>query len=247
MVKTAEREDQGVALAAPVLRRTGLADQIAGELTRMIVEGRVSPGALLPTEQALARRFGVGKSAIREAVRVLSTKGLVEVVQGSGMRVTDTQRWNVIDSELVTLMAKGGLTMDQLIEVRRTLEPDIAGLAAGRATSNELAALEETVARTADYEGREPEYMRLDVGFHNQIAAATHNPIYAILVGSVLDLLVESRRLLVAVPGATTRGIYHHQQILEAVRSRDPREARARMVDHLDQVADDWRGHTPRA
>jgi GntR family transcriptional regulator, transcriptional repressor for pyruvate dehydrogenase complex len=247
MVKTAGILDQEVSIAGVAVRRLGLAEQIAGELTRMIVAGSVAPGALLPTEQVLARQFGVGKSAVREAVRVLSTKGLVEVVQGSGMRVTDTQRWNVIDSELVTLMAKRGLTMDELIEVRRTLEPDIVALAAARATPDELAELEETVARTTESERRDPEYIRLDVGFHNQIAAATHNPIYVILVGSVFDLLVESRRLLVAVPGATTRGIYHHRRILEAVRSRDTDEARARMIEHLDQVADDWRGHSPEA
>jgi GntR family transcriptional regulator, transcriptional repressor for pyruvate dehydrogenase complex len=245
MVKIAGPQDREVSISASSVRRLGLADQISGELTRMIVEGSVPPGTLLPTEQALARRFGVGKSAIREAVRVLSTKGLVEVVQGSGMRVADTHRWNVIDAELVTLMAKRGLTMDELIEVRRTLEPDIVGLAAERATADELGAMGEAVARTAAYERGDPEYIHLDVGFHNQVATATHNPIYAILVGSVFDLLVESRRLLVDVPGATTRGIYHHQRILEALRARDPHEARARMIAHLDQVADDWRGHSP--
>ncbi len=163
-----------------------------------------------------------GKSAIREAVRVLSTKGLVEVVQGSGTRVTAPHRWNVIDSELVTLMALRGLTMDQLIEVRRSLEPDIAALAAERATEAEVASLEETVAQTAQYETHDhPEYIRLDVGFHNQIAVATHNPIYPILVASVFDLLVESRRLLVAFPGSTTRGIRHHQLILESIKTHD--------------------------
>jgi GntR family transcriptional repressor for pyruvate dehydrogenase complex len=226
----------------------GLAEQIAGDMTRAIVRGETQPGTPIPTETELAKQYGVGKSAIREAVRILSTKGLVEVMQGSGTRVTAPNRWNVIDSELVSLMAHRGLTMDQLIEVRRSLEPDIVALAAERATEAELASLEETVAQTGQYETHDhPEYIRLDVGFHNQLAVATHNPIYPVLVTSVFDLLVESRRLLVAVPGATTRGIRHHQLILESLKTHDAATARARMVDHLDQVAQDWRDRSSRA
>ena len=80
--------DRTPSRTAPPVQRTRLPDQIANHLMRQIVESDLPPGTLLPTEVELVQRFSVGKSAVREAVRIVSTKGLVEVVQGSGMRVT---------------------------------------------------------------------------------------------------------------------------------------------------------------
>jgi len=90
------------------VRLIGLTEQLAAELTRLIGDGAIQPRMPQATDGEMARQFGVGKSAIGEAILVLSTKDLVEVTQGSGTRVTDPGKWNVIDSELVSLIVRRG-------------------------------------------------------------------------------------------------------------------------------------------
>ena len=107
------------------------------------------PGTLLPTEADLVRQFSVGKSAVREAVRIVSTKGLVEVVQGSGMRVTPRQRWNLIDPELISIIGDSVVSIVHLMELRLALEPSIAAQAASRALDEQIEELEVLVEESA--------------------------------------------------------------------------------------------------
>ena len=179
------------------VRRTRLPDQIAHQLMRQIVERDLSPGTLLPTEAELVREFSVGKSAVREAVRIVSTKGLVEVVQGSGMRVTPRQRWNLIDPELISIIGDDLVSIVHLMELRLALEPSIAAQAAVRATDEQIAELavlvEESAAHVEDTAG----IVVRDMEFHSVLAEATDNPLYSMVLGSVAELQVELRRKLV--------------------------------------------------
>lgn len=224
-----------------LLRRTGLPEQIASALIRRIIDEGLPEGSQLPTEQDMIREFSVGKSAVREAIRIVSTKGLVEVIQGSGMRVAPRNRWNLIDAELIAGISRSVLTMNHLTEVRRTVEPDVAAFAASRATPEDVESLERIVADTVSAGDDRPAFVAHDLAFHDGLAAAASNPLYTILLGSLNELLVESRRGLVRSAGARQRGLYHHQRILEAVRLGDASLARARMLEHIDQVATDWR------
>lgn len=224
----------------PPLRRTGLPEQIASRLMRRIIDEGLPAGSPLPTEQELIREFSVGKSAVREAIRIVATKGLVEVVHGSGMRVAPQRQWNLIDPELVALIGGSFLTMEHLLEVRRTIEPGIAALAATRATQEDLDELERIVVQTVSDGDDGPAIVAHDVAFHDALAAATDNPLYTILLGSLTELLVEMRKGLVRSQRARERGLQHHQRILEALRLRDASLARARMVEHMQQVTDDW-------
>ncbi len=178
-------------------RRTRLPEQIARHLIRQIVEGDLAPGTLLPTEAELVREFSVGKSAVREAIRIVSTKGLVEVVQGSGMRVTPRQRWNLIDPELISMVGGNIVSIVHLMELRLALEPSIAAHAAARATAEQLdqlaALVEESATHLDDTEG----IVKRDMEFHNLLAEAADNPLYSIVLGSVSELQVELRRKVV--------------------------------------------------
>lgn len=225
----------------PVVQRTRLPEQIATNLIRHIVEGDLAPGTLLPTEAQLVREYSVGKSAVREAVRIVSTKGLVEVVQGSGMRVTPRQRWNLIDPELISMVGGNIVSIVDLMELRLSLEPSIAAHAATRATPEQLDQLavlvEESAAHPDDSEG----IVERDMEFHTLLAEAADNPLYAIVLGSLSELQVELRRKVVMTEQGRSHGMEYHSRIVEALRKRDPEGARVQMVDHLKSVASDLR------
>lgn len=201
----------------------------------------MAAGTLLPTELSLVREFSVGKSAVREAVRIVTTKGLVEVVQGSGMRVTPRQRWNLMDPELISIIGGSLISIVHLMELRLALEPDIAAQAAERATPEQLDELamlvEESASNPEDTEG----IVRRDMEFHNVIAKATDNPLYSIVQGSVVELQVELRRKVVMTANGHDHGIHFHRRIVEALRAGDAQGAREEMTAHLQSVAEDLR------
>lgn len=229
------------ARSSPAVQRTRLPEQIASSLIRRIVEGDLAPGTLLPTEAELVREFSVGKSAVREAVRIVSTKGLVEVVQGSGMRVTPRQRWNLIDPELVSVVGGSIVSIVHLMELRLALEPSIAAHAAIRATPEQLEQLATLVEESANHLDDTEGIVRRDMDFHDLLADAADNPLYAIVLGSVSELQVELRRKVVLTELGRDHGIEYHERILAALRDRDPERARAQMIEHLKSVATDLR------
>ncbi len=206
---------------------------------REIVESGLPPGTLLPTEAELVREYSVGKSAVREAVRIVSTKGLVEVVQGSGMRVTPRQRWNLIDPELIAIIGDSVASIAHLMELRLALEPSVAAHAAIRARDEhivELATLVQDSARHLDdIEG----IVVRDMEFHNVLTDAADNPLLSILLGSVAELQVALRRKVVMTEGGRDHGIEYHRRIVEAVRAHDVELARTMMTDHIRSVAGD--------
>jgi DNA-binding FadR family transcriptional regulator len=234
-------EEQVPGHSAPTVQRIRIPDQIAQHLMRRIIERDLPPGTLLPTETELVREFSVGKSAIREAVRIVSTKGLVEVVQGSGMRVAPRQRWNLIDPELISMVGGNVVSIVDLMELRLALEPSIAAHAATRATPDQLDQLAVLVAKSAAHPDDSEGIVERDMEFHNLMAEAADNPLYSIVLGSVSELQVELRRKVDMTERGRDHGMEYHARILEALRRRDPEGARAEMVDHLKSVASDLR------
>jgi len=230
---------------SPTVQRTRLPDQVANHLMRRIVEHDLEPGTLLPTESELVREFAVGKSAIREAVRIVSTKGLVEVVQGSGMRVTPRQRWNLVDPVLISIIGDSYVSIVHLMELRLALEPSIAAHAASRATENHIEELAALVADSAAHpEDTEGIVMR-DLEFHSVLTEAAENPLYSIFLGSVAELQLELRRKVIMSREGRDHGIAYHRRILEALRTHDPALSRELMIEHLKQVAEDLRLNDP--
>jgi DNA-binding FadR family transcriptional regulator len=227
--------------------RAGIPEQVADHLIRRIVEDGLEPGTLLPTEQELVEEFGVGKSAVREAVRIVATKGLVEVIQGSGTRVAPQRKWNLIDPALVAMVSGSVLSMGHLMEVRRTLEPDIAARAAERRTPSDLDRLAEIVRQTVADGDDTSSIVAHDLAFHETLAEATENPLYSILMSSTSELQLAFRQGVVRSRRGREQGLQYHQSILDAVRSSDSKLARRLMVDHVDRVSEDWRAAIERS
>ena len=222
-----------------LVRASRLYEQIVQQIEESIVKGDLKPGDQLPAERDLAQRFGVSRTAVREAVKALREKGLVEAYSGKGTFITNSTTQAVRQS--LDLMVKIGQAegTNHLAELRAILEPDIAALAAARIQEPELATMREAVS-TMDASGGNPEaYIEADLDFHLALAEAAANPLILSLLDSIVGLLREQRLRTFRVPGGPERGQFHHKRILEAVERRDIQKARETMRAHLSQIRED--------
>src|SRR5579864_5623404 len=222
-----------------LVRTSRLYEQIVQQIEESIVKGELKPGDQLPAERDLAQRFGVSRTAVREAVKALREKGLVEAYSGRGTFITDGTTQAVRQS--LDLMVKIGQPegSTHLAEVRAILEPEIAALAAARIQEPELVTMREAVA-IMDKAEKDPEaYIEADLDFHLALAEGAANPLILSLLDSIVGLLREQRLKIFRVPGGPERGQIHHKRILEAVERHDAEGARRAMRAHLEQVRED--------
>ena len=218
-----------------------LYEQIVSQIEQRIVKGELKVGDQLPSERELAEQFAVSRTAVREAVKALREKGLVEILAGRGTFITDGTSDKIRNS--LGLLMKIGTTNGSanLVEVREILEPEIAAIAATRITDEYITAMQEAVAvmEVATAANNSEAFVEADLDFHLALAEATQNPIIPALMDSVIDLLREQRKRTGNVSGGLARGQHHHKIILDAVINRDPESARNAMRNHLQQVRED--------
>jgi GntR family transcriptional repressor for pyruvate dehydrogenase complex len=218
-----------------------LYEQIVQQIEDSILKGALKPGDQLPAERELAQRFGVSRTAVREAVKVLREKGMVEAYSGRGTFITDGTSQAIRQSldRMIKIGQPEGST--HLVEVREILEPGIAALAATRAEDAHLAAMREAIA-VMDRAGKDPDaFIEADLDFHLALAEAAANPLILSLIDSIVGLLREQRMGIFYVDGGPERGQFHHKRILEAAENHDAEKAREAMRAHLRQVRDDTR------
>lgn len=227
---------------AAVAREPRLSDKVAGELQRSILNGAMKVGDRLPTERELGEQFGVSRTVIREAVRSLVAKGLLEVRAGSGVRVATVDASAVRETMGMYLRLHGEVSYGNLHEVRSVLEIEVAARAAESAEEADIALLRaschEMQAALADVE----QVSLLDVEFHRLVAQATHNRLYVVLLDSIGDLLLDVRRATMGLPGRPARGLESHRKILDRIAAHDPKGAGKAMKAHLEESEAAWRG-----
>jgi DNA-binding FadR family transcriptional regulator len=222
-----------------LVRTSRLYEQIVQQIEDSILKGALKAGDQLPAERELAIRFGVSRTAVREAVKALREKGLVEAYSGRGTFITDGTSQAVRQS--FDLMVKIGQPegSTDLAEVRSILEPEIAALAAERAEESDRATLREAVA-VMDRSLKDADaYIEADLDFHLALAEAAANPLILSLIDSIVGLLREQRLRIFQVEGGPQRGQIHHKRILEGMEKRDAKMARDAMKAHLEQVRED--------
>ena len=222
-----------------VVRTSRLYEQIVQQIEASVLNGSLKPGDQLPAERELAQRLGVSRTAVREAVKALREKGLVEAYSGRGTFITDGTSQAARQS--FDLMVRIGQQegAPHLAELRLILEPGIAALAAARVQEEDLAAMREAVA-VMERSQKDPEaYIEADLDFHLALAEAAANPLILSLIDSIVGLLREQRIKIFNVEGGPQRGQVHHKRILEAMERRDPEMARSAMRAHLEQVRQD--------
>jgi GntR family transcriptional repressor for pyruvate dehydrogenase complex len=219
-----------------VHREPRLPDKVASAILESILVEDLSPGDALPTERELAEQFGVSRTVIREAVRALSAKGLLEVRGGSGVRVAAVEARTVSDA-MQLFVWSSTVEMAKLHEVRSMLEITAAGLAAERASAADLALLETSLGVMERALDDNEAAAQADVEFHRLIAATTHNELFVVLHDSIGGALVQVRRENLAL-GRERRAqaLAVHRGILERIAAGDVGGAREAMRAHLDEV-----------
>ena len=163
-------------MVKPIATRN-LHGQVIHELGRLIVSGEIKPGQSLPREELLAERMSMSRTALREAMKVLSAKGLIESRQKTGTRVRETIHWNQLDADVLAWRCESMPTEDfveKLVEMREIIEPAAAAAAARRRTAEQLVAVEtayEAMAAAKDLDA----WTRADLAFHEAVLHATNN------------------------------------------------------------------------
>ena len=225
------------------MARRPLADEAIDAILDQIVDGTFAPGEALPSEQDLANLLGVSRPTMREAVRALTDRGILNVVHGRGTYVTEQREWRDLPT-LINVVARTTSPRElgrQLTEVRRMIEVGACGLAAQHRTDEDLDALRTCLAdydRAAAREDIE-EVVRLDLDFHECIIRATGNPFLAPVMHSLTDALQRSRRVTSAQVEVRERATRHHRDILRAIKVRDAEAAKNAMRAHMTQTRDD--------
>jgi GntR family transcriptional repressor for pyruvate dehydrogenase complex len=226
---------------APVPRSQRLSETIADQLLEAIVTGGFRIGALLPSERELGDQFQVSRTVIREAIRALSTKGVVEVQSGRGVRVLRLDTTPVTEAMALLLRSTSDIDFFKVHEVRTMFEVHMSGLAAARASDAEIAELKDIVRATEDVTDDLEKTSELDVAFHRAVARATGNELFVVLLDSIGPALLQTRRATLAIPHRPTIVVEQHRQILEGIGAHDPVIARASMEAHLVSVERAWR------
>jgi DNA-binding FadR family transcriptional regulator len=224
-----------VTLERHFMRKTSAVRSLYGhvmhELGQRIVGGKVKPGEVLPREETLAESLQVSRTALREALKVLSAKGLIESRTGVGARVLEKRHWNQLDADVLAWRCASMPTddfVDKLVEMREVIEPAAAAAAARRRTAEQLAAID-TAFRAMDAAQTLDEWTAADLQFHDAVLHATGNELLQSLFSVVETALGTFFTLSARTATNFKYSLPHHQKVLEAIRRKQPEVARKAM------------------
>lgn len=217
----------------PVNRRGRSISGEVGAYVERLIDTQLSPGDRLPPERELAVQLHVSRSSVREAMRELERRRRIERAPGRGTTVLPKpQAAQELERELSTDL----VVQADVAELRMVVEPQIAGLAAGRATDSDVVLLGDTLA--ASHAGLTPtESLRLDVQFHLQLAQAAHNPLLVSLCGLTNNWISGVRSSSHATRSGRRMSVDGHRSIYDAVCAADSGAATRAMEQHLRDVA----------
>lgn len=210
------------------------ADLVVDKITNAIIENELRDGELLPPENRLCEIFGVSRSILREAIRVLVSKGLVEVKQGHGTSVR-LPKIEVPEEAVRNFLMANRVSLLQLMEIRTPIEVEVARLAAERREEAHLKNMEKSFQMMNDDSNSIEEYANADDFFHQAMIEATGNPLFGIMIRSIMGNLHISRQLVIRHFGIEVV-IQEHRRIFEAIKSKNPSLAVTKMKEHMEGV-----------
>jgi GntR family transcriptional repressor for pyruvate dehydrogenase complex len=208
---------------------------VVDEIEGLMASGQLVPGAKLPPERQLAETLGVSRTVVREATHILTARGLLESRHGYGTIVRQVNR-DALVAPLGWLMQANGATLDDLHGVRSILEIEIVRLAAVQASEADIVRLGDIVAQMQRCQDDVVSFVALDGDFHQALSETTHNPLLAVLLDSIRDLMQEIRLQVNRHPAVYKTVVPDHQAIMTAIAARDPEEAARAMQCHLDHA-----------
>jgi len=212
------------------IRRQTLPEKVVHELGQRIVRGEFAGKGSLPTEPELSAELGISRNVLREAVKVLVSKGLLDVRPKIGMRIRDEHHWNVLDPDIIGWFAIDGSQLcnaRDFVEFRRIIEPKASYLAAIRANEADIAAIRSALGALEACIGRPHDVPAADIVFHRSIYNASHNVILRQL-GSLIAPMMQNQVVMTTEhPGSFEKGLPLHRKVTEAIARRNAKQAEA--------------------
>jgi GntR family transcriptional repressor for pyruvate dehydrogenase complex len=207
-------------------------EQVVARVYDLIKTEELTPGDRLPPERELAKQLGISRPLLRAGLSSLISMGVLQSRQGAGTFLVDGPP--ALDSEPLRLLAQlHGFSFEHMFETRLILEVGAAGLAAERASGEQLATMAEEIADMFAALNDPQQFLLHDIAFHRAVAAASGNPTLATLVDMVSAILYERRRDTIARAHDFNEAVELHRRVYRAIRSRKPDEAREAMRDHI--------------
>jgi GntR family transcriptional repressor for pyruvate dehydrogenase complex len=209
-------------------------EEVISQLREMIHRGELRSGDRLPPERDLAKLLGVSRPTLRAGIRSLSAVGVLQSRQGAGTFVVKSEGPPALDSNPLRLMASlHGFTSDEMFEARQSLEMAVAGLAAERATSDQMASLSEEITGMYASLDEPEQFLVHDMRFHQAVAAASGNRILTSLMNMVATILFDVRKKTVQRAKDLKESAAMHREVYRAIRERNSEAARNAMREHL--------------
>jgi DNA-binding FadR family transcriptional regulator len=216
----------------PRIERRHLYLEVMTNLEQMIMDESLKIGDKLPPEHVLAQRFGVSRNVLREAIKGLNERGLIEVKPGKGAFVAKPTLRMLTDM-LNRLVVLGGISAKHLYEIRLPLEVMCAGLAAQRASSEHIEKLKELVQQMPKAAENIESWCDIDIQFHLTISEATANPLIQSILVPLHGLLVRIFAAGYREQGEVTKGLNAHRKVFRAIKSGDKTAAENAMKEHI--------------
>ena len=212
-----------------------LVDRVVEEIQHMIIEGVLEAGMQLPGERELSEQIGVSRTVVREAIKTLHAKGMIDLKHGVGtfVRAIDGEQ---ISEPLTMLLRTKGISLENLHQVRMILEVEIAGVAASEATSEEVAHLQEVLSGLERGMEDPAAFAEGDAAFHHALAELSHNPLLVMLLDSIGGLMHDVRMSVSNYPALFQMTFPDHGEVLASVQAKDPARARQAMRHHLENA-----------
>ena len=206
----------------------------------MIFSSDYEAGDRLPPERVLVEELGVSRTVVREALNLLETRGLLRVEHGRGA-VVSANGAHAVHTNLGLLLRMQPSTLGELMEMRKALEVEVAGLAAERATTDDIAAMRAALDRMREKCHVPEGYVDADVGFHGLLARSARNRVFLMMMEPIADLLLASRLMTDSKEANAKRALQEHEAILKRVVAKDVEGARREMRKHMMATERDMR------
>ena len=220
------------------VRRGSIVEEIIELFKEKLERGELRPGERLPSEKQLTEQLGVGRTALREAIRMMSALGVIDVRQGEGSYITNDPSASLLDPLVFAVLLRTGANQD-LLELRKTLQIAYCQLAAEKAISQDFFELEKA-AREFEEIGLSSELdadrlTDADLNFHSLLIESTHNPLVEIICKTVEHLFFTSIRKTISTAEGLSWGIRGHRNILQAIHGQDREEIREVVIHSLER------------
>ncbi len=218
------------------IKKTRIHEEVVSQVHELIKEGKFKAGDQLPSERELAETFKVSRTSVREALRALETQGLIISRTGMGNFVADLPIESLV-APLARMLIEEKDALADVFELRKLIEPQIASLAAERATARDIERMKRILSKQKEQVQRGATGVEADSELHFAIGQATQNQAIKKLVFGLMDVLSRSREESLQPEARRHASIESHRAIVIAIEKHDPVKARDAMRHHIEQVA----------